>query len=605
MGSDRGSTVGAVALSRVAQVIPNVPSFSVDDGFAYAIPEAISDVGTGRMVRVPLGGRVVRGYVVGVREVDDTARLREVRAVSGDYPLFGERLLQTLRWTALHYVAPVSTVLAKTAPPNLPRIRKPLELEAPPSLDSPLPEVSAAAGEGRRVPSQYLVGSGPWGEVISGLCSPVAAGGRSTMVVAPTVIEAERVVDTLRRSFGRRVLFATSSSPAREVTAAWVHAATTPGVILVGTREIALWPLADLGLAVIVEEGRRAMKAAQSPTLHAFQLLRRRAAVERFSLVLTGPVPTVEALAGGTELHEPPRRVWGLIEVVDRGEEPPGSGIISPQAARALQGAVKRGASAFVLVHRRDYAPAFRCVRCRAVRLCSVCGAGAARTDGCRRCDAVLGPCTECGGERFEPLGAGVGRAVDALRRIVGDQVGPVETGRLVTVGTERDLVGIGRIQLGVVVDADGLILAPHYRAEEDAFRLLARLASLVVRGRGNRCLVQTSRPHHQVIEALRSGHPTEFLVTSLRTRERDGFPPATELVALGLKRAPEAADDDLRTAAGDRADVLGPAADRDALQWLLQGADLRPARVRLRSLVQSWRDGGATVRVDADPIDL
>lgn len=548
---------------------------------------------------------MVRGYVVGVREVGDAGKLREVRAVSGDFALFDSRLLQTIRWTALHYVAPVATVLAKTAPPNLPRHRKALDLPAPPQRESPLPAASAAAGEGRRVASQYLVGPGPWGELISGLCGPVVHGGRSAVVVAPTVIEAAELVDALRRSFGTRVLFATSSSPAKDVTAAWVHAATTPGVILVGTREIALWPVAALGMGVIVEEGRRAMKAPQSPTLHAFQLLRRRAAVERFSLVLAGPVPTLEAVAAGIELREPPRRVWSLVEVVDRGEEPPGSGIISPQASRALQGVVKRGASAFVLVHGRDYAPAFRCVRCRAVRQCPVCGAGAARTDVCRRCEAGLGACAECGGERFEPLGAGVGRVVDTLRRIIGDEVGPAGAGRLVTVGTERDLAGFGRIQLGVAIDADGLILAPNYRAEEDAFRLLARLASLVERGRGNRCLLQTSHPHHRVIEGLRSGHPSEFLMTSLAMRERAGFPPATELVALGLKRAPGDADDALRATTGDQADVLGPAVDRDTLRWLVQGGGLRPVRVRLRGLVQSWRDGGATVRVDADPIDL
>jgi hypothetical protein len=37
----------------------------------------------------------------------------------------------------------------------------------------------------------------------------------------------------------------------------------------------------------------------------------------------------------------------------------------------------------------------------------------------------------------------------------------------------------------------------------------------------------------------------------------------------------------------------------------LLQGADLRAVRVRLRTLVQRWRDAGHTVRIDADPLDL
>jgi len=602
---DRGTAVGAVALFRVAQVIPNVPSFSVDDGFTYSIPETISGVELGRIVRVPLGGRSVRGYVVGIRSSPDISKLRDVRAVSGDLPVFDERLLQTLRWAALHYVAPLSAILSKTSPPNLARTRQPVAMRTVPQLRSLLPRVSQAAASGKKVTPQYLVGGGPWGDTLAGLCGPVLAANRSAMVVAPTRVEAERIVEVLRGTLGRRVLFATSSLSAAQVTTAWVRAATTPGTVLVGTREVVLWPQSELALAVIVEEGRRGMKAPQSPTLHAFELLRRRAAVERFSLVAGGPVPTVSALAAGVEVHEPPGRVWSIVEVIDRGEEPPGSGIVSPSTARALQGVVKRQGQAFVLGNRRDYAPAFRCISCQAVRRCGACGAAAARTDACRRCGAALGVCVECGGERFEPLGAGVGRLIDQLRRVVGDDVGSVDARRLVTVGTERDLAALPAIDLGVVIDADGLIFAPHYRAEEDAFRLMARLATRVRRGSGNRCVVQTSHPHQRVIDGLRSGHPGPFMAATLDQREMEGFPPLTELLAVSLKRAPDDADKVLRALVGDGGEVMGPASSGDSARWLVSAPDLRGLRVRLRSGVQQWRDAGATVRIDADPMDL
>jgi len=52
-----------------------------------------------------------------------------------------------------------------------------------------------------------------------------------------------------------------------------------------------------------------------------------------------------------------------------------------------------------------------------------------------------------------------------------------------------------------------------------------------------------------------------------------------------------------------DDATVLGPAVDGDATRWLLQGRDLRPVRVRLRGLVQQWRDVDTRVRIDADPV--
>jgi hypothetical protein len=49
---------------------------------------------------------------------------------------------------------------------------------------------------------------------------------------------------------------------------------------------------------------------------------------------------------------------------------------------------------------------------------------------------------------------------------------------------------------------------------------------------------------------------------------------------------------------------VLGPLDIDDGKRWLLQG-ELRQARRELRVLVGRWRDKGATVRIDSDPIDL
>jgi hypothetical protein len=59
-----------------------------------------------------------------------------------------------------------------------------------------------------------------------------------------------------------------------------------------------------------------------------------------------------------------------------------------------------------------------------------------------------------------------------------------------------------------------------------------------------------------------------------------------------------------LRAAVAD-ATVLGPAPGPIGERWLIQGADLHRTRILLRSAVQILRDGGARVRVDADPIDL
>jgi primosomal protein N' (replication factor Y) len=216
-----------------------------------------------------------------------------------------------------------------------------------------------------------------------------------------------------------------------------------------------------------------------------------------------------------------------------------------------------------------------------------------------------LGPCLNCGHDRFVPLGAGVGRIVEELRHALDDKVGQAPASVPIQVGSEADLAPLPRLDLAVAVDPDGLILGTHFRAPEEALRVLARLAGKV-EGRGARCLLQTSLPEHPVFLALKRGDPVPFLETEREVRARFGFPPSGELVIVEARGSlPDASDVWLKDAAAG-ATVLGPAPRANGgVRWLIQGIDLSKVRNQLRPLVQRWRDAGVAVRVDVDPIEL
>lgn len=587
----------------MVRVVPDLPTFAVDDGFAYAVPDGV-DAPVGALVRVPLGRQRLRGFVVG-SGAGEVEGLRPLLSVSGDLAVFDTDLLGVLRWAAVHYVAPLATLLAKTAPPNLPR--RPPESRFPevPDYTPGLPAVAAAAAAGGHTRARYWLGPGPWTDAISGLASPVLAAGRSVMVVAPSLTEVVTLAGELGHRFGGRVVAASSGMGNAAVSDAWSRSAAGGGHLLVGTREVAFWPVASLALVVIVDEGRRGMKDRATPTVHARDLLWRRAVAERFCVVCCSAVPSGEALGRGPVVERlRPGRVWGLVEVVDRRDDPPGTGLLSERSRRALHATVGGGGRALIFTDRRM--PSTRCVGCRKLRLCPECGSRPDRGPACPRCGAVLGGCVSCGGGRFEPLGADVGRLVAEAGGFLGrDAVGEAGSGRRVVVGTERDLAGLGGVDLVVVVDADGPLLAPNYRAGEDGLNLLARAVLAAGTGRGRRAVLQTSDPGHPVVVALRTGDPMGALRADLEARSALGFPPGGELLVLEAVDAPDGADGALRQAVRDRAEVHGPAQHRDRQRWLIQGRDLGAARIVLRSLVHEWRERRARVRIDADPVDL
>ena len=185
-------------------------------------------------------------------------------------------------------------------------------------------------------------------------------------------------------------------------------------------------------------------------------------------------------------------------------------------------------------------------------------------------------------------------------------KVGEAASGRTVMVGTERDLPDLPPLRLVVVVDADGLVRRPDYRAGEEALALLARVAGRLGRESGRRMMVQTADPEHPVYRALQTGDPAGFLEGEAATRRNLGLPPAGEMILLEASGT-----DDLSPLEEVLAQVPasvaahGPVEEGGRSRWLIQGPDLDPFRDRLRPALARVRDKGGRVRVDVDPRDI
>lgn len=585
-----------------ARVVPDVATFAVDEGFWYSIPDHLApELHVGSIVRVPLSGRRVRGWVVETVEHRE-GKLKDIAAVSGSQPVFGPDLLAALVWAARHYVAPVATLLGRASPPNLPR-------EVPETADTPafdehgsgLSDVVALTSRGRRSPVVAVVGNWRRSAWLNAL-GPVLAAGSSVLVVSATAAEVERLGAAAASAWGDLVTTAGGEDD-RSDTSAWERAQSPPRLVI-GTPKTASWQIGRLGLAIVLEEGRRAMKDRQTPTIHVREMMRTRSRLEGFNLAFYGPTPSVEVLSAGAEVVREGNRAWPLVEVVDRSADAPGSGFLSERSLLAIGAAGRAGQRSFVYTHRRLGSASMRCTRCRALRTCGRCGTRLGRTESCPRCGARAGPCLQCGGDGFEEMGTIPERLVAEIDRRLGTGVAAVYPGDApVTVGTERDLAGLDPVALAVAADVDGMLMGIGYRTTEEALRQLARLALAVSDGRGNRLMLQTSRPDSLLVTTMRRGDPIPYLERVLVERAREGSPPAADMIAVEIRGdVPDSVGADL--AGLSEATVLGPMAVADGKRWLLTGT-LGPARLELRKLVGRWRDGGATVRIDADPIDV
>jgi primosomal protein N' (replication factor Y) (superfamily II helicase) len=598
------------------QVLVDVPLLHLDRPFTYRVPEALAgQVHLGSRVKVPFGGRRrVDGWVVG-RTADLPDDARDLLRVVSPIPSFGPTELDLFRWVAGRYAGGVVDTLRLAIPPRVAAIEQPppdppgAAPAAPdPPVAGPGPAPHPPAVHEPPVPTDpmvELVGAGRSGAVywrplpgedrgarVVALVEAALAGGRGAIVVTPEVAAGSAVGDAVRKAFPDAADLASDLSDRRRYRA-WAELRRGRRLVVVGGRSSVLAPLPALGCVVVDDEANFAHKEQRTPRFHAREVALRRAAAARALCVLTGTVPSAEALAamqaGQCRLLTPDRAAERaarpLVEVVDPDDEGPTAARLHPRALAAVRAALGRDEPAYVLVPRRGgadpAAPGARTAGQVAAELARILpGVPVWRLDR-----AVVDP-------GMVPPWAGQRPGV-----VVG------------TVAGVKDHPPLTGCRTVVVVGADTALGQAEIRSAEEAYRTWSRAAAWCgPRNGAGRLVVQTRHGGHHAVQALVRWDPEFFWRHELPRRVELGFPPARRLV---LVEGPEpgeatAALAALAAALGPKVELLGPAAMGRGWRIIAKVEDAESAARALRPLLaEASRAGSPRMSVDVEPLEV
>ena len=571
----------------MARVVPDVTG--LDKQFDYLVPDAWGgDVRVGTIVRVGLAGRRVGGWVVAVGPPDPevpAAKLRPLAKVTGHGP--SAELIDLAAWASRRWAAG--------------RLRPFLLAASPPRAVPALPAPAVTAGRPGPIDAgaaRLLVGGGgvvrrpPSADAVPVVLAAASVG--PTLVVTPSVDQARLLGARLRRS-GLSVAV---------VPRDWAAAAGGVDVV-VGARAAAWAPMPLVGAVVVLDEHDEALQEERAPTWHARDVAVERARRAGAPCLLVSPVPTLAALdwAGdrvSTPTRNDERAGWPILEVVDRrNDEPWRRSLVSSSLIKALRDAER---TVVCVLNAPGRARRLACRSCRALQRCERCQAAVAQTrDGLLRC-ARCGTerpvvCQVCGSSALVVLRPGVSGLREELEAAAGRPVVEI-TGEsaeeaaaapaAVFVGTEAVLHRVPRADVVAFLDIDDELLAPRFRADEQALVLLARAARLLgPRADGGRLLVQTRLPHHEVLDAVLHADPGRLSGPALARRRELGLPPSRALAVLSGAGAEELAgalrrDSTVAVAGPADGRYLVRAADPDALGTALASAPRPTDRVRV-----------------------
>jgi primosomal protein N' (replication factor Y) len=525
----------AIAERLVARVLPDVPA--IDKHFDYLVPDALRDqVRVGDEVRIDLHGRRVGGWILGLGvDPPGGVALHPLARRRGAGP--PAELLELAAWAAWRWAGRRASLLRTASPPRAvpslppPRVARPA---APPSHELLARALRGPRSVLRVPPATNLVH-----------VATAAASLGNALVLCPTAAMAGTIATRLRRA-GVSV----AAHPD-----GWAHGAA--GATVVGTRAAAWAPVGGLAAVVVLDEHDEAHQQEQAPTWHARDVAVERAQRAGVPCVLTSPCPSLEALGWGDLVaadRARDRAGWPTVEVVDRREEDPRrAGLYSEPLVRLL----RAGGRVLCVLNRTGRSRLLACAACGSLARCARCDAAVQQPEddlACARCGAVRpAVCTACGATRFRNVRAGVTRAREELEALVGEPVaevsatsGPANPAARVVVGTEAVLRRIDRADAVAFLDLDQELLAPRYRAAEQALALVAQAARVAAAsgpasGRAaGRLLLQTRVPEHEVVRAAVHADVAGVAAAERERRTRLGFPPCTAMAEVSGAAAPQ-----------------------------------------------------------------
>ena len=566
----------------MVRVVPDLPA--VDKEFDYSVPEAMGgDVRVGTLVRISLHGRRVGGWVVADEvEPPPGVQVRALSKVTGWGP--APDVIEVARWAAWRWTGPLALLLRTASPPAAVRGLPAPQPPAPPASGPPDPLADEALARPRAV-----LRLPPAADPLPLLMAAARRG--TTLVVAPSIGEAGVLALRLRRAGVAVALLP------RE----WARAAAGSCVVI-GARATAWAPAPGLAATVVLDAHEEVHQEERVPTWNAWQVVAERARRAGVPCVLVTPTPTLEQLDWGP-LVRPGRSTeragWPVVDVVDRRHDEPGSGLWSSRFVELA----RQGGRVVCVLNRKGRATLLACGACGELARCERCTAAVEQQrDGeglaCRRCSAVRPRlCLACGSQRLKTVRIGVSRAREELEALVNEPVGEVTSDAdevpdlRVLVGTEAVLRRVDRADAVAFLELDQELLAPRYRAAEQAMALLTRAARLLAgRAGGGRLLLQTRLPRHDVVDAVLHADPGRLVDAERARRALLRFPPVTALAAVSGEAAGAYV-----AGMSDAVERLGP----DQGRWLLRAPDHGQL---CDALAEAARPPGR-LRIEVDPL--
>lgn len=402
--------------------------------------------------------------------------------------------------------------------------------------------------------------------------------GKQVLYLIPEIALTTQITARLQAVFGDDLALYHSKLNQHERVELW-NAVKKGKKLIVGARSAIFLPFVDLGSIIVDESHDISYKQHDpAPRYNARDMAIYYGAVHKIPVILGTATPSIESYAHALNrkynLIELPERfgeaVLPEIQLVDlkkahqsRSMEGP----FSKELLLAINQSLDAGEQIILFQNRRGFAPILSCELCGWKAECINCDVSLTyhkhlHQMKCHYCAYQITlpeACPACGNEHIHVRGTGTQKIEVELQalfpnakiqRLDYDAASSKEAHSEILeafehreidilVGTQMVTKGLDfdHISLVGIIEADGLIHFPDFRAHERAYQILTQVAGRAGRkNKQGKVIIQCYDPLHPVIQDVIRQDYTSFYKKEIQERQQFYYPPFGRLIQISLK---------------------------------------------------------------------
>ncbi|MDN4165239.1 primosomal protein N' [Cytophagales bacterium LB-30] len=425
---------------------------------------------------------------------------------------------------------------------------------------------------------QGVTGSGKT-EIYMHLIEETIYNGHQALLLVPEIALTTQIVSRLQQVFGDKLGVYHSRFSDNERVEVWQKVQNDALQVVVGVRSSVFLPFENLGLVIVDEEHESSYKQFDpSPRYHARDVAVVLAHLHQAKTLVASATPSLESFYLAQEGK------WGYVLLEKRFADAQMPDILladmkkakkrremvqdfTPELLTQLRYVVEQKEQAILFQNRRGYAPFLQCDICAHVPRCKNCDVSLTyhqfseevRCHYCGYKEPVPASCEACGNSQLITVGLGTEKIEEEVVQLFPAtkvQRMDLDTTRSkhsyqeiiddfsqqktqILIGTQMVTKGLDfdQVTLVGVLDADGLLRFPDFRASERSFQTLTQVS-----GRAGRkekkgvVIIQTRDVQHPILQMVIHYQWREFYQYELNERRLFRFPPFVRLITITLR---------------------------------------------------------------------